>query len=41
MGPDTTASLKKNEEIAIQNTLGKTRNIPKRKPKLKVADPKE
>src|SRR5437870_1165874 len=32
------ARLKKNEEIAIQNTLSKTRNIPKRKPKYKVAD---
>src|SRR5207244_7506036 len=32
------ASLKINEETAIQNTLGKTRNIPKRKPKFKVAD---
>src|SRR5207244_13279985 len=32
------ASLKKNEEKAIQNTLSKTRNIPKRKPKFKPGD---
>ena len=32
------ASLKKNEEITIQNTLSKTRRIPKSKAKFKVAD---
>ena len=32
------ASLEKNEENAIQNTLSKTRNIPKRKPKFKIVD---
>src|SRR5439155_8807058 len=30
------ASLKKNEEIAIQNTLSKTRNIPKRNQNSKL-----